>query len=148
MPRHRQRDQLTELVARIVDSRQEHDSISPSSVASAALRQLDPAQTIERSAPLIWMGCHLELRQIARQLLAKTVEDDERHDDLFPQLQWRYPAAPSSDGEEGTYVRRTAMTAADIAYNVARLRTEAATKQRHADALEAWGRSRGLREAA
>ncbi|SRR5258708_162474 len=56
---------------------------------------------------------------------------------MFPGLQSRYPAAHADD-EEATYVRRDAMTAKDVTFNVRRLRREGKTKIGRADALEAW----------
>lgn len=108
--------------------------------------ELDPEKTVERRHPLIWIGCHLELRQIARSLLRKRFEpeDDGKDgcDELFPDLQWRYPAARSANEPEPSYILREMMSDTDVGYNVARLRAEAAAKNQHADALEAWHKTR------
>ena len=142
---------LTAVVARIIELQRDMPRINPSAVASAALLELDPKKV---SVPAVLAGCHLALRQIARRLLRKRFEgvsdDDEdedepeqaQHDDaapepeqadLFPQLQRRYPSSRA-----GEYILREQMSAADLSFNVGRLRKEGATKSKHADALEAW----------
>jgi hypothetical protein len=136
---------LREIVARIIETRRIEPRISPSWVATEAMRELDPAKTVERRDPLIWLGCHLELRQIARALLARRfdpIKDNGLRDDLFPQLQWRYPTARSAFFDEPEYILRDLMGSDDVGYNVARLRAEADAKSKHADALEAWHKAR------
>jgi hypothetical protein len=136
---------LIDIVSRIIDTRRTAERISPSWVAGEALTELDPPHDVERHHPLIWLGCHLELRQIARSILARRFDPEAAEpetDDLFPDLQWRYPEARSANQPEPTYVLRDLMSDADVGYNVARLRAEAAAKNRHADALEAWHRER------
>lgn len=117
--------------------------INPSWVANEAMGELDPVKHIERGSPLIWLGCNLQLRQLARQVLARHYEVGTRApDDLFPDLQWRYPTARSAEAEEPEYVLRDMMSNEDLAYNVSRLRAEALAKQAHADTLERWGATR------
>ena len=104
------------------------------------------------SPALVYLGCHLQLRQIAREMLRGKFEpdasaDDDAQHELFPSLQKRYPAARSSN-DNPEYVLLEELTAIDVAYNVARLRGEARAKQRHADALEAWWRGRPTAAAA
>jgi hypothetical protein len=148
MPRSRRDppppDHLRELVARIIELRRGQPRISPSWVATEAMYDLDRRRTVEREHPMIWEGCHLQLRQIARQLLAQRFEQGEETEDLlFKDLQWRYPSVRSANTEEPEYVLRDLLSDEDIAYNVGRLRAEALAKMQHADALEAWGRNRG-----
>ena len=57
--------------------------------------------------------------------------------DLFGGLQRRYPSS-----RQGEYVLLAQMSDADIASNVARLRKEGASKSKHADALEQFGRDK------
>jgi hypothetical protein len=106
------------------------------------MRTIDPAG---KAPSLVHLGCHLQLRQIARELLRGKYEpDDNSRDDaqheLWPDLQERYPTARTAGSEEPEYVLLEHLTDEDIAYNVGRLRAEAEAKQHHADALEAWGR--------
>ena len=147
MPRSRREplpDHLRELVARIIEMRLGQPRISPSWVATEAMYDLDRGRAVEHDHPMIWQGCHLQLRQIARQLLAQRFEcGEEEQELLFKDLQWRYPTARSATAEEPEYVLRDLMTDEDIAYNVGRMRAEALAKLEHADALEAWGRDRG-----
>jgi hypothetical protein len=141
----REESQLTEIVARIIDIRRGEVRINPSWIATEALKEIDPANT---SVALVRLGCHLQLRQIARGQCRKLFEDGD--DDSEPQftefkeLQWRYPTARSKGQSDPEYVLRDHLTDRDVAYNVARLRTEARAKLAHADALEAWGRSRAV----
>jgi hypothetical protein len=138
---------LIDIVARIIELRHDANRISPSWVATEALLHLDPSKEIQKQHPLIYLGCHLELRQIARSLCRNLYEhaadpqNGPQHE-LFPDLQWRYPTARSKTWEEPEYVRLELLAQEDIDYNVARLRREGRAKLKHADALEAWGRSR------
>lgn len=137
--------QLAEVVARIIDIRRGQLRINPSWIATEALREIDPAaQSIE----LVRIGCHLHLRQIARAQCRKLFEDSEDDDEPrfsgFEGLQWRYPTMRSKGADEPEYVLRDHMSDDDVSYNVSRLRSEARAKLAHADALEAWGRSRGV----
>jgi hypothetical protein len=100
----------------------------------------------ERRAPLlVHLGCNLQLRQIAREMLRGKYEPDGDSDadaqhSLWPELQKRYPTAKSARDGDPEYVLLEHLTDADLAYNIARLRSEAQSKLRHATALEAWGR--------
>jgi hypothetical protein len=150
---------LHTVVAKIIESKRDEARINPDSIATAALLELDPKKV---SVPAVLAGCHLALRQIARGQLRKRFldepDDDEdavepeqsQHDDaaaepeqpdLFPQLQRRYPSSKA-----GEYILREQMSAADLSFNVGRLRKEGATKSKHADALEAWWEIRKVSE--
>jgi hypothetical protein len=138
---------LIDIIARILELRRNHDRISPSWVATEAWQQLDPRRSIQRRHPLVYIGCHLQLRQLARELLRKTFEGEElagerSQHELFPILQARYPSARSKDWEQPEYIRLDVLTEADADYNVERLRAEGRAKLKHADALEAWKRGR------
>jgi hypothetical protein len=138
---------LAEIIARIIDSRDTAIKISPTWIAHEAMLELDP----DRSAPLlVYAGCNLELRQIARgQLRGRFQPDDsegEEHD-LFPDLQRRYPTARSAAKDDPEYVLLEHLAPEDIGFNVARLRAEGRAKLKHADALEAYERSRKSKHA-
>jgi hypothetical protein len=139
----REESQLAEIVARIIDIRRSQVRINPSWIATEALKEIDPAG---RSVDLVRLGCHLQLRQIARAECRTLFEDSEDGDEPrfsgFEGLQWRYPASRSKGKDEPEYVLRDQMTNDDVEYNVGRLRREGRAKLAHADALEAWGRSR------
>jgi hypothetical protein len=140
----REESQLAEVVARIIDVRRSHVRINPSWIATEALKEIDPGA---RSVDLVRLGCHLQLRQIAREQCRKLFEDSEDADEpRFAQiegLQWRYPMQRAKHESEPQYILRDHMSRSDVAYNVARLRREGRAKLAHADTLEAWGRSRG-----
>lgn len=93
----------------------------------------------DRSAPgMVTLAAHLELRQLARSICrqrAKQEEGEAAQSALFDdQLQKRYPA---TRGGEEVYILREYMTLPERAENISRLRREAASKSRHADALQA-----------
>ena len=139
---HHEAEKLIAVIARIIELRSTAVCISPTWVATEALIVIDEKKL---SPPLVSLGCHLQLRQIARGLLRKRYEDDDEdsdQDDLFPELQARYPTARSRHLEEPEYILREKMSDEDINYNVHRLRQEAEAKLSHADALEAYGRTR------
>lgn len=142
----RQDQRLRDLVATVIELHKDQARISPTWVATQAMHDLDSDRRIETDHVLIWTGCHLQFRQIARQILAKHFknENDQKENELFPGLQWRYPTAHSAEEEEPEYVLREHMSSDDVVYNVVRLRAEAGAKMQHANALEAWGQSRGL----
>jgi len=137
---------LAEIVARIIEARYAQSKISPAWIATEGMQVIDP----DRAGPqLEYFGCHLHLRQVARQILRKHYEPDDPNDarqhELWPELQSRYPIAGAAKSEDPVYVRLEDMTKADVAYNVARLRSEGQAKLQHADRLETYGKTRHRR---
>lgn len=137
---------LADVIAKIIEDRRSSIVIHPTWVATEAMLTLDP----EHLAPeLVRLGCHLQLRQIARELCRRKFEDavggESAQHEMFPELQVRYPTARSARREQPEYVLLEYMTEADVVYNVGRLRLEANAKNRHADALWAWDRARRKR---
>ena len=130
----REEGQLGDIVAHIIEARRSQVRINPSWIATEALKEIDPAN---RSVELVSLGCHLQLRQIARAQCRKLFEDGGGNDEEptfseFEQLQWRYPAARTgSKKDDPEYVLRDYMTDDDIAYNIDRLRSEALNKGQH-----------------
>ncbi len=135
---------LRGIIGRVIELRRDAPRISPNWIATESMVMLDGPRV---SPPLVYLGCHLQIRQIARELLRGKYEpddvgeDDTQHD-LWPDLQRRYPTAKSQRSGDPEYVLLEELTATDVGYNVARLRGEAQAKLRHADALEAWWRGR------
>jgi hypothetical protein len=141
--RDREEDGLRRVVSQVIEARGEAPRISPTWVATEAMLTLDGERS---SPPLVHLGCHLHLRQLAREVLRGKYEpdadtDDDAQHELWPYLQKRYPTAKSTR-DDPEYVLLEEMTEADVGYNVARLRAESHAKLRHADSLEAWGRRR------
>ena len=136
---------LANIIAKIIHTRRDQIRISPNWVATEAMMTLDPRR---QSVPLVYLGCHLELRQLARSALrlhfeeASPTEDEFAQSELFPDLQWRYPVERKKTDTEPEYVLLEVMTDKDIRFNVRRLRKEANAKLKHADALEAFGRNK------
>src|SRR5262249_27808706 len=132
---------LREAAQRVIDRHPRQTRISPSWVATETMVILDPER---QSKQIVYFGCHLQVRQIARDILrGRFVENGDKsaQHELFPELQKMYPTARSKDNEDDPeYVALEHMTKDDIDYNVARLRAEAEAKLKHADSLEAWGR--------
>lgn len=137
---------LARIVSEIINFRKEAVSISPAWIATEAMAKLDSSINTQTHAPLIYVGCHLYLRQIARAQCRGMFEADdpkpEAQHQLFPDLQWRYPIARTVPGEEPVYVQLERLTETDVIYNVNRLRNEANAKLKHADALDFWHRQR------
>jgi tRNA A37 threonylcarbamoyladenosine dehydratase len=140
---------LAALIAHVIDQRRDEFKISPAWVATGVMNKLDPNRITQED---IYLACHLQLRQIARQELRKRFDDDDRYDEdddlerqheMFPELQWRYPSVRSKDDAEPQYILLEQMSEADVFYNVARLRSEAKSKWDHASALEAWWQRAG-----
>jgi hypothetical protein len=138
-----ERDALAEQVTQILrqhyealDERGEIE-INPAMLAGAAYQQLDQQ---DHAPILVRYAAILELRQMARGLCRKRIEEDAENAEHQPaglfdsQLQPRYPAMRS--GQE-TYVRREHLTLDERGINIARLRSEGAAKLRHANALQA-----------
>lgn len=143
--RERADDGLRQTVGRIIELRRDAIRISPGWVATEAMILLDGTRV---SPALVYLGCHLQLRQIAREMLRGKYEPDAEADEdaqhsLWPALQKRYPTFKSNPGDDPEYVVLEELTAVDVGFNLRRLRSEAQSKQEHADALEAWWRGRG-----
>lgn len=132
--------ELSEVVERVIELHASLKDISPVWIATQAMVLIEFPRTLHR---LGYLGCHLELRQIARGKLRKrfdpvAIADDDADPDLFPEtLQERYPIARKR-GEDPTYRRLDELEEADVSYNTARMRKAASALDRHADRLEAW----------
>lgn len=116
--------------------------IHPAAVARAVFNSWgeNPAPKAE------W--CEVEqLKQIARLLLRKrheheSDENEAYQGDMFSgHLQSFYPIPPGQDGE-ASYKRLELLDDEEIQFNVSTLRKQANARLQHADALEAFGRSR------
>jgi hypothetical protein len=129
---------LIEVVDRVIETRRAQIAISPSWVATQAMIELD-AVALQQDNPRVYIGCHLQLRQIARGILRERYEDtgDGDQHPLFPNLQRRYPVQRPT-GDEPEYIKLENLSRPDALYNIERLRCEARSKLEHADALESW----------
>jgi len=134
---------LRDAVARIAELYTEKERISPAWLATEAMILIAFPRELH---PTGYLGCHLQMRQIARAYCRKRFDkdDDDEQPDLFNgTLQKRYPKA-HNNGDDPEYILLAFLTDQDIAFNVARLRMEANAKLDHADALEAWGKRKFL----
>lgn len=131
--------ELHGIVAMVYDKHRERDTVSPSWLATEVMVEIAFPRDLH---PVGYLGCHLQVRQIARAFCRRKYEPLDEQDDLFSgALQHRYPKA-GSDRDNPEYILLDSLTERDVDFNVGRLRSEAAAKLAHADALEAWGRSR------
>lgn len=147
-------ENVTHTIAAIIELRRDEVSISPAWVATEALAKLRMKSWLRggRNQRIAYQCTHLHCRQVARQLLRKNYEpesdgDKDQHE-LFPGLQARYPSAPKPGRDEPEYIRLESLGAEDWHFNVDRLRADAQSRLKHADALETWGREHFTRKAA
>lgn len=139
-------EQLYAAVQKVIDDYHRVGEVSPSWVATQVMADIDFPRSLHA---LGYVGCHLEIRQIARQKLRRAHDpymrvtaSVEGEDDLFPEtLQERYPRQPRSK-EEPIYALRDLLSRSDVAYNVERMRRGGNALLKHADALEAWDEAR------
>jgi hypothetical protein len=133
--------QIKETIGQLIDSLTDAVRIRPSNIAEAVYFEYDP----QEAAPIeIKYAAICHYKQLAREALRGKFEaDNSGQPDLFPGLQDRYPE-PRNDKVEPSYIRREDMSGATARFNIDRLRAEAETKLKHADALEQWALERGL----
>lgn len=132
-------NQLHAVIASVYERHRERDIVSPSWLATEVMVDIAFPRELHR---LGYLGCHLQVRQIARGFCRTKCDPLDGQEDLFGgTLQQRYPRA-GTNRENPEYIRRELMSDADIGFNVSRLRAEASAKLDHADALEAWGLAR------
>lgn len=132
-----------EELARVFEQRSKQVRISPAWLATEVCRALDGALDMQRLAPELYRLAHAQVKQMARAICRETFEDggDAAQHEFFPELQKRYPVMRRGK-QQPEYVLLEHLTGADVAFNVARLRSEAGAKLKHADALQAWDRAR------
>jgi hypothetical protein len=141
MKKEKPKTETGDLVEVIVKIYEKHDTeirISPAWLATAAMRTLDRRR---QSPPLVYKGCHLQLRQLARAVCRTRFEQESDTHEMFPDLQRRYPTKRDEDAEP-QYVLLEHLTEDDVNYNYGRLYSEAQGKMKHADALLAWWKSK------
>lgn len=135
-------ERLYAVVQRVIDGCSLVREVSPSWVATEVMSAIRfPRQLHE----LGYIGCHLEVRQIARHKLRRMHDPEERIRESLDQgelqfpdtLQDRYPRR-QQPGEEPRYILREWMEETDVTFNVERMRRAGRALLKHADALEAW----------
>ena len=149
MSRRKFEGETERIIAHIIDERRDEPSISPTWVATEAMAALKAAWMLRSkknpNAPEWYRIAHLTCRQMAREKLRNFFEPERDEDKsthpLFPELQWRYPKAARSREEEPEYLTLETLERQDWQYNMDRLRSDAQSRLRHADALEDWGRA-------
>jgi|SRR5215471_3752044 len=137
-------EQLAATVERVIELYRATKDVSPAWVATQAMTLIEFPRELH---PLGYVGCHLELRQIARGKLRRrfdpeAIADDDADPDLFPEtLQERYPL-PRKPGEEPRYRLLDNLTDADVRFNVNRMEKAGAALLRHARRLATWHANR------
>ena len=149
MSDHEDEKRLNEEVQKLISANVLTPEISPAWVATQVAIVI---KFPRRLHSLGYAGCHMALRQIAREKLRRqfdptsVIDEALKHgedDDLFPEtLQDRYPRRKRR-GEERVYILRALMDDDDVAYNVQRMRKAGRALLKHADALEEWSSRRG-----
>lgn len=142
MMTHAEAEKLIAITNEVITKHQTESQISPTWIATAVMQKIDPDRI---SPPLVYIGCHLEIRQLARGILGKRFDKESEDNadpidqhEMFPGLQKRYPLPRSSRDAEPVYQRLEDLTRIDVIFNVNRLRREAVAKNDHADRLEAY----------
>jgi hypothetical protein len=137
--------QLDSLISEVLEPLSHVDIIDVKRVADEVDRKIDPAQV----SPALKSYCStMQIRARVRQSLARRYDPTAKaeqyikgeRDDLFEGLlQDRYPV--KRKGDKG-YALRDIMNELDVAFNTSRMRKAGDSLVQHADALEAWHKSR------
>jgi hypothetical protein len=147
-PKGRQTSPLVEIVAKAIKKRRRKSRLAPIEIANEVMQEIDPTG---HSVDLVYEGCHLHCRAIARNLLARfdvsraekvALEQGELFDDT---LQWRYPAA-RDPGEEPEYVLIDQLSDDDYKINIERLLQFSEATGKHAYQLFLHWRMTRLRQ--
>jgi hypothetical protein len=134
-------------VQKVIDDHVNVGEVSPSWIATQVMLDIDFARELHE---LGYVGCHLEVRQIARHKLRKQHDPNARvadvirdeQQEMFPEtLQDRYPRRQKT-GEEPIYALRHLLTHDDVQFNTDRMRRGGRALLKHADALDEWDLSR------
>jgi|KBSMisStaDraftv2_1062788.scaffolds.fasta_scaffold112353_4 hypothetical protein len=140
-------EELYGVVQKVITDNDAMAEISPSWIATQVMCAIHFPRKLHE---LGYVGCHLEVRQIARQKLRHQHDPNARmasaiHDEqmelAFDTLQDRYPRK-TRPGEEPLYVAREVMTHDDVRFNTERMRRGGRALLKHADALDEWDQSR------
>ena len=136
-------EQLYAETRRVIDLQGKVPTISPAWVATHVMCAIEFKPVLHY---LGYAGCHLQVRQMARQELRKRHDPnavvhnelESGQDDMFSDtLQSRYPRR-TKQGEEPVYILRELMDEDDVTFNEMRMRRGGMALLRHADALRAW----------
>ena len=135
-------EQLYQITRDVIESHRDAPTMSPAWVATHVLCKIQFSPDLHH---LGYAGCHLQLRQMARQELRRhdpnaSVADKlaSGQGEMFSDtLQQRYPRR-TQPGEEPVYVLRDLLTEDDVEWNEYRMRRGGEALIRHADALRAW----------
>jgi hypothetical protein len=138
------RDVLSDAVARMIDITREEASVAPDSIASGAMEVIKFRYDLHNAG---WYGCYQHMLQLARDRLRGRFDPEARaaiylagQSELFDDaLQDRYPRAPrrEPDGSwaEPEYVLRNYLSEDDCWFNIDRMEHVAGALTRHHRAL-------------
>jgi hypothetical protein len=131
--------ELYRIIADIYEIRKYMPSVSPVSLAEEAMTRISFPRSLH---DLGWIGCNLQLRQIARGFCRQKFDPlapGGDGTDLFPEtLQERYPLQHAV-GEDPTYVLLNYLPDPDLFWNVDRMTRDIGARIKHRDALRAYG---------
>jgi len=136
-------EQLYAETRRVIEEQGDVPTVSPAWIATHVMCAIEFKPALHY---LGYAGCHLQIRQMARQELRKRHDPNARLQDelnsgqseMFSDtLQDRYPRRVPQ-GEEPVYILRDLMDDDDVDFNATRMRRGAMGLLRHVDALLAW----------
>jgi hypothetical protein len=142
----RDRDALSDAIARMIDLNKAATSIAPDTIAAGAMKIIRFSYTLHNAG---YYGCYQHMLQLARERLRGKYDPDARaqaylagQTELFSEtLQDRYPRRPrrNLDGSwaEPEYVLRDNLSEADRWFNIDRLQHVSSAASKHCDALRA-----------
>lgn len=140
----RDRDALSDAIARMIDIQQNAVSVAPDSIATGAMEIIKFRYALHNAG---WYGCYMHMLQLARERLRGRFDPKARAEayvsgqiELFDDaLQDRYPRAPRREADgtwaEPEYMLRLELPADDCWYNIDRLDHTAGALLRHRDAF-------------
>jgi hypothetical protein len=139
------RDEVLQQIARAIDEMRSATRISPTTVAMHVFEFYSRQSYDEHLA----YASIEHIKHLARSVLARQHEPEQRagalvdeQGDMFDDLlQDRYPIKVKR-GQEPQYELRHYMSHDDVQWNVQRMRKVGASLLKHADAFEAWDKSR------
>lgn len=142
----RDRDALSDAIARMIDINKAATSIAPDTIAAGAMKIIRFNYALHNAG---YYGCYQHMLQLARERLRGKYDPEAQarayqagQSELFGDtLQDRYPRRPrrNPDGSwaEPEYILRDNLSEADRWFNVDRLQHVSAAAAKHCDALTA-----------
>jgi hypothetical protein len=136
-----EKSRLRQLVRNITEPIKNKSEIVPEDIATKVLDGLDPAGTVSKGFPYIYMAAALMFRQVTRQEMRGKPRIGKAPNPVLPgfeELQDRYPKA-RKQGKKPRYVLRDKMTRPDWLWNLDQLAAKENGLGKHREQLKKWG---------